>query len=126
MFVHLRRTYYWPLMAAVISSTLLSCPHGTRNRFRLIYPKQPMRLFRAKQPPESAAVDLLGTLPKTKARNPFILVTADRFTKLTEVFTLKRSTDLDIAKAFSYQHRAPQEVLSDNGPQFASKVYQST
>lgn len=46
-FNHVPRTYYWPLMAAETESTVRSCTHCARNRFRLICRKQPMRLFPA-------------------------------------------------------------------------------
>lgn len=60
----------------------------------------------------------------------FILVIADRFTKRTQVVPLKRTNSLDVAKAFSshlvFKYGARKEVLSDNGPQFASKLHQNT
>lgn len=55
---------------------------------------------------------------------------ADRFTKLTHVFLLKRTTGLDVAEVFAshwvFKYGASKEVLSDNGSQFASKLYQKT
>lgn len=50
MFAHLWQTYYCPLMAAYISSTVLYCPHCVRNLFHFIHRNQPMRLFPAEQP----------------------------------------------------------------------------
>lgn len=130
MFTRLRRTYYWPLMAADIAATVRSCPHCANNRLLLIRNKQKMRLFPATKPLEQVSVDLLGPLPRTRAGHRFILVIADRFTKLTQVVPLRRSTGLDVAKAFAshwvIKYGAPKEVLSDNGPQFASKLYQNT
>lgn len=127
MLAHLRRTYYWPLMAAYIASTVRLCPHCARNRLRLIHRKQPMRLFSANQLLDSVSVVLLGSLPKTKSGNRFILVMADRFIKHTQVVPLKLTTGLDVAKAFASQwvckYGPPTEVLSDNCPQFASKLY---
>lgn len=87
-------------------------------------------MFLAKQPLELVAVDLLGQLPKTKAGNCFILVMADQFTNLTQVVPLKRTSGLDVAKEFEshwvFKYGAPKEVLSDNGAQFASKLYKNT
>lgn len=88
-----------------------------------------MSLFPSKQPLESVGVDLLGPFLKTKTGNRFILVMADRFTELTQVVPLKRTTGLDVPKVFAshwvFKYGAPKEVLSDNGPQFAIKLYQN-
>lgn len=130
MFSNLHRTYYWPLMAAKIASAVRLCPHFARNRLRLILRRQPMRLFTTKQPLESFTVNFLGPSPKTKADNRFIMVMADSFTKLNQVVPLKRKTRIDVAKAFDshwvFKYGALKDVLSDNGPQFASQLYQNT
>lgn len=55
MFLHLRRTNYWPLMAAYIVSIIQSCPHCAHNRLHLIRRKQPTCLFPAKKPLECVA-----------------------------------------------------------------------
>lgn len=96
----LRHDYYWPLMATDITSVDRSCPHCACNSLRVISRKQPMRLLPTKQPLESVAVDRLGLLPKLKVGNCFILVMADRFTKLTKVVAMKRKTGLDVDKSF--------------------------
>lgn len=55
---------------------------------------------------------------------------AHRFTKLTHFIPLKRTTGLKISKAFAshyfFNYGASNEFLSDNGPQFTSKLYQNT
>lgn len=89
-----------------------------------------MRLFPAKQPLQSVAAILLDPFLKMKAGHRFILVMADRFTKLRKVASLILTTSLDVTKAFAshwfFKFGAPKEVLSDRGPQFASKLYQNT
>lgn len=130
MSAHLRWTCYWPWIAVDISSTVRSCPHCARNRLRLILHKQSMRLFHSMQHLKSLAVNVLGPLPTTKAGNRFILVMADRIPKLSQVVPLKRTTVLDVAKAFAsdwaFKYGAAKEVLSDNGSRFARKLYQNT
>lgn len=130
MFSYLRRSYYWPLMAAYIASKVRSCPHCALNLLHLIRRKQPVRFFPLKQPLEYVSVKLLGPLPRTKAGNRFILMMADRFTKPPQVVQMKRTTCLDVTKTFSthyvFKHGGPKEVLSDKGPQFARNLYQNT
>lgn len=55
---------------------------------------------------------------------------ADHFTKMTHVEPLRRRTGHDVAKTFVsdwvFKYGAPKEVLSYNGPKFASKLYSKT
>lgn len=89
-----------------------------------------MNMFPTKKPLESVSVCLLGPLPKSNAENHLILLMADRFTKMKHIIPLKRTTNLYVAKAFSwhcvFNYGSPNEVLSDNGLQFASSLYQNT
>lgn len=89
-----------------------------------------MRLFPAKQPLECVSVDLLGPLQNTKAGNRFNLVMTSRFMKLTEFVLQKHIAGLDVAKEFLshwvFIFWFPKEILLDNQPQFASKIYQNT
>lgn len=130
MFSHLRRAYYWLLVATDISSTVHSCPYCAHTHLRLIRRKQLMRLFPAKQALESVAVNLLGPFKKKKATNHLILVMADRFTEVTEVVPLKRTTGLDVSEAFSshwaFNYGAPNDFLSDQGAQFERNLCQNT
>ena len=126
----LRRTYYWPQMAADVLATVRSCPPCAKNRLRLIRKSNPMKLFPATTPLECVAMDLLGPLPASKAGNKYILVITDRFTKLTQIVCLRKTTAYIIAAAFCshwvYKYGTPKETLTDNGPQFASKFLQET
>ena len=126
----LRRTYYWPSMASDIMFTVRTCPHCAKNRVRLIKHSNPMKLFAATTPLESVAMDLLGPLPPSKRGHRFILVMTDRFSKLTQVVAMKKTTAAMVAAEFClhwvYKYGAPKETLTDNGPQFASKFLQET
>ena len=95
----IQQTYYWPQMAADVMATVRSCPHCAKNRIRLVKNSNQMKLFPATRPLESISMDLLGPLQKSRAGNRFILVMTDRFTKLTQVVSLRRITAAVIAAA---------------------------
>lgn len=59
-----------------------------------------MRLFPEKQPIESFSLGLLTLLPKKKEGNRFILLMADRFTKLTQVVSKKHAAGIDVSRVF--------------------------
>ena len=72
-------------------------------------------------------MDLLGPLPKTVQGNQHVLVITDRFAKLACSIPLRTTTASVVANAFLdswvYVYGAPRYVLTDNGPQFAAKLF---
>ena len=99
------------------------------NRVKLRKHLNRLRLFPATRPLESLAIDILGLLPKTKAGKRFLLVITDRFTKLTQVVALRTVTAYTVAVAFCeawvFKYGVLRSLLSDNGPQFNAKFFQS-
>ena len=79
----LRRSYYWPHMAAHVGAAVRECAPCAKNRLRLLRKASQMKLFPATAPLESVAIDILGSLPKSSRGYLFMLVISDRFTKLT-------------------------------------------
>jgi len=128
MYYAVRRTYYWPHMAADIYATVRNCAACARNRLKLRKRTNPLRLFPAKAPLEDLCIDILGPLVKTKGGNRFLLVVTDRFSKLTSVTPLARISADDVARAFVgdwvFKYGPPKTLISDNGKQFASKFFQ--
>ena len=83
MYQHVRRTYYWPHMAADIYATVRNCSTCVNNRLKLRKRTNPLKLFPATKPLTSLCTDILGTLQRTKNGYRLSLVITDRFTKLT-------------------------------------------
>ena len=87
-----------------------------------------LKLFPAKHPLEDVGIDIFGPLPKTSRGNKFLLVMSRRFSKLTQVTPLKISA-YNIAVAFvthwAFKYGPPKTLLSDNGSQFASRLFQA-
>jgi len=123
----LRRTYYWPQMAADAAHTVRECIPCSKNRLRLLKQAGAMRLFRAVKPLEDLAIDILGPLPKSTKGYTFILVITDRFTKLTQAVPLRSIKALDVSIAlvneWIFKYGAPKRLLSDNGSQFISDLF---
>jgi Integrase core domain len=88
-----------------------------------------LKLFPAKGPLESVAMDILGPLPKSKHGNRFLLVITDRYSKVTQTVPLRAITALSVARAFCeqwvYVYGAPVTLLTDNGPQFTAKCFEA-
>jgi hypothetical protein len=66
-------------------------------------------------------MDILGPLPKTRHGNRFLLVIADRYSKLTGTIPLRVTTALAVAQAFCdhwvFVYGPPVSLLTDNAPQ---------
>jgi transposase InsO family protein len=74
-------------------------------------------------------MDILGPLPRATHYNRFLLVVADRFSKVTISVPLRTFTALSVAKAFCdrwvYVYGPLISLLTDNVPQFAAKFFQA-
>ena len=124
----LRTRYYWPSMVVDIYSWVAACTSCAQNRLMERRPTTAMLLFPAKEPFAALAMDILGPLPVTEEGNQYLLVICDRFTKLTRAIPLAEITAMSVVSAFLDHWVAaygiPDSTLSDNGPQFASVLFQ--
>ena len=127
MYYALRRRYYWPSMVTDIYSTITKCTTRTQDRLSLRRHTSPLTLFPATEPLTDLSVEILGSIPATKAGNRFILVITDRFSKLTKCVALRRITAISVASAIIDAWIAcygpPDRILSDQGPQFMANFF---
>jgi transposase InsO family protein len=129
MFRTMMRSFYWPHMAEDVFETVRKCDACARNRISERRHTNFLQLFPAKGPLESVAMDILGPLPRTKHGNRFLLVIADRYTKVTRTVPLRTVTAISVARSFVdqcvYVYGPPVSLLTDNGPQFTAKFFQA-
>ncbi|GFY20249.1 retrovirus-related Pol polyprotein from transposon 412 [Trichonephila clavipes] len=83
----------------------------------------------SKYPNEIVTLDLVGPYPASRPeRYKFILVISDHFTKWCELIPLRKASAQTIANAFfnTYiaRYGAKISLISDNGPQFISDVFE--
>ena len=72
-----------PGMASKVQLWITECEMCSRCRTPVLPKKAPMKSIEVRQPMELWAMDILGLFPMT-ARNQYILVTSDHFTKWVE------------------------------------------
>jgi transposase InsO family protein len=125
----IRRTYFWPNMAENVLETVRQCDACARNRIIVSRRTNPLDRFRANAPSESVAMDILGPLPKTRHGKRFLLVIADRYSKITRTVPLRVTTALAVAQAFCdhwvFVHGPQVSSITDNGPQLTAKFFQA-
>lgn len=70
---------------------------------------------------------MLGPLPKAKQSNQISVVMTDRYTKLAKAITTTKRNAATVAGIFlEYlvaNYGIPSKILTDNGPQFVSKLF---
>ena len=128
MYYTLRQWYYWPHMAADVMNEVRNCSGCAKNRLRLRRHLNRLKLFPATRPLEDVAIDILGPLPRTKHGKEYILVITDRFSKLVAAVPMSVVNAFTVAVAFCeawvFKYGPPRSLLSDNGPQFAARLFQ--
>ena len=114
-------------MAVDCYATVKNCVTCAKNGIALRNRANFVRLFSATTPLEFVSIEILRELIRTRRGNKFLLVINDRFSKLVRTVPLKRITAMEIAKAFTHHwvfvYGPPLTLLSDNGPQFAAKLF---
>ena len=116
-----RDTLYWPGMNSQITDTVSSCSICLEHRKQNA--KEPMIPFRVPTKPwELLATDLF-TWDKSE-----YLIIVDYHSRFFEVAKLPDTKSIKIipyVKSAFARHGIPSEVISDNGPQYSSKEFES-
>ena len=92
------------------------------NRGTLRKHQSKLKLFPATYPLEDIAMDFIGPLPRTKNGKRYILVMADRYSKLSRAVAMKETEAPHVAAAFLnnwvFPYGIPKSLLTDNAPNF--------
>ncbi|KAL7877197.1 hypothetical protein SRHO_G00038400 [Serrasalmus rhombeus] len=119
------RHFYWPGMFSQVKDYCRSCPQcqlaGGKGFARA--PLVPLPVVDT--PFERIGVDVVGPLEKSRSGNRFILVICDYATRYPEAFPLKVVTAKQVASCLLQLFSRvgiPREVLTDQGPNFMSRI----
>ena len=100
MYDTLRRYVYWPTMVVDVYKHVEQCRACAKTRLSERRHTSTMRLFPALEPFSGLAMDLLGPLTTSRGGHKHVLVTRDRFIKLTRAIPLRDATALTVSPAF--------------------------
>ncbi|GFW63094.1 hypothetical protein TNCV_4454421 [Trichonephila clavipes] len=128
-YLKLRDTCYFPFMRKYIFEYVSTCDRCQKFNYKNALPAGRLMPIVSKYPNEIVTLDLLGPYPASRPeRYKFILVITDHFTKWCELIPLRKASAQTIANAFfnTYiaRYGAPISLISDNGPQFISDVFE--
>ncbi|GFX88050.1 retrovirus-related Pol polyprotein from transposon opus [Trichonephila clavipes] len=128
-YLKLRDTCCFPFMRKYIFEYVSTCDRCQKFNYKNALPAGRLMPIVSKYPNEIVTLDLLGPYPASRPeRYKFILVISDHFTKWCELIPLRKASAHAIANAFfdNYiaRYGAPISLISDNGPQFISDVFE--
>ena len=124
-----KRFYFLGLKPRIVSY-IQGCMVCLKYNYENQKPGGLMKIRHYLGPWDEVSVDLIGPLPSTRDRNVYLLVIIDIFSNWVECFPLKASqvnSRAIIDKLLSVFCRwgYPHTIISDNGPQFISKLWNS-
>lgn len=112
-----------------VASTVKECISCANNRGTHYSHQKFLRLFPTNGPLESVAMDRIGPLPTTDKEHKHIVMMTDRYSKIGRVFPMYKITAPYCAAAFLdsciIPYEIPNHLLTDNGPQFVAKFFES-
>lgn len=119
--------YFWPKWRQEVREYVKQCDVCQRYKVDQKKPAGKMHFRKPVGPWYTVTSDLVGPLPKSRKGNRFLLVFQDSYTKWVEAAPLKNATARQVSQKFLelilLRYGAPEEILSDNGSQYTSKLF---
>lgn len=121
----LRKRFAWRKMRDTVVAVIAACLPCQRVKAALAQKGAPLLPLPREGPWHTVGMDLFGPLPTTVARNKFVLVIVDHFTKWPIAVPLRTTTAavvIDQLFLLINEHGCPCRLLTDRGPQFMDKT----
>ena len=122
----LKRTYWWPGLKEDIKKYVQGCFKCQQNKVQHQRKAGELHPLEIPQGPwQEISIDIIGPLPKSNGMDTIVVI-VDRFTKIIRLKATMTNVSLEgIAKIYMDDiwklHGIPRKILSNRGPQFASK-----
>ncbi|CAF1502254.1 unnamed protein product [Adineta steineri] len=118
---------YWDSLRKDIYNYVAACNECQKFKYNNTPTATPIQLHEVFEPWHTIGIDLMGPFPATSRQKRFLLVIVDYFTRWVEIFPMNLTTSSAIAEilineVFS-RYGLPKYILSDNGPQFISNIF---
>lgn len=113
-----RQSVWWPGLSTQLDELVLNCPECVKSQRQRPQPLTPTQL--PQLPWQKVATDLFEWKQST------YLLVVDYYSRYIEIALLKGTTTSDIVthmKSIFARHGIPETVISDNGPQYASREF---
>ena len=121
----IQMSYFWPTMKSDIKRHVRHCKDCARFKSTKPATKTPLKSIETERPLQIVAMDFVGPLPKSDQGNQYALVLVDHFTRWPVVYPVEDTEAETVARSlrdFVHCYGCPEELLSDRGSQFTSKL----
>ena len=119
---------FWDSMRKDVYNYVAACQSCQQFKYNNTPLSNPLQTHIVNEPWHTIGIDIMGPFPKTARQKQFLLVIVDYFTRWIEVFPLRTTTSIDIAQIMMNEvftrYGMPTFILSDNGPQFVSNLFE--
>ena len=119
---------YWPGWTSDVRTELKKCGPCAQYHIGKAPRQTQLHPFTGGEPFEVIAIDITGKHPKSSRGNEYILTVIDLFSKWAEAYPLRNHTAPVVAKTlmenFFARYGAPKRLVSDQGPEFESELFQ--
>lgn len=120
--------FSWPSINKDVALFIKTCASCQKNKLYRTT-KMPMQITDTPTKPwEKVSLDIVGKLPRTIMGHEYILTIQDIFSKFIFAIPLSNQDAEAVAQAFFTiigMHGIPQEILTDRGTNFLSKLFKS-
>ena len=119
--------YYWPGVFKDVADYCRSCEVCQRSQPRPAARAEMVPMPLVSKPFQRIAMDLVGPLPRTQRGNRFILTICDYATRYPEAIPLSNTEAVRITRELVGEFArvgVPDEILTDQGPNFMSSLLQ--
>jgi hypothetical protein len=130
MLESLKRTFWWPTIKTDVRRYVKGCDMCQKNK-AIRRPDHitlnPLPI--PDKPWTEISIDMIGPLPKSQEKDAIIVI-VDRFSKMIHLIPTTTSlSSSDLAEMYKQEiwrlHGIPHRIISDRGPQFASRFMES-
>jgi len=122
----IKRTYWWPGVKKDIKKYVQECFKCQQNKVQHQKKAEELHPLKIPEGPwQEISIDIIRPLPKSNGMDTIVVI-VDQFTKMIRLKATTMNVSLEgIAKIYRDKiwklHGIPRKILSDRGPQFASK-----
>ena len=124
-----KRRFYWHDYKAFVESWCRKCLQCQSRSLPKLRPRAPMKQSRTGTPLQRVSLDLLGPFPETEKNHyKYVLSICDHFTRWIELYPMRDMEASTVARIFVEEfvsrHGLVRQILTDQGRQFESKLFQ--